>query len=85
MKTLFYGGKIITMAEPLYAEAVLVEDGRILAVGSKDALQSLAETFVDLHGATMLPGFIDAHSHLTEYATSSLQANLDGMVTHMTM
>lgn len=81
MKTLFYGGKIITMAEPLYAEAVLVEDGRILAVGSKDALQSLAETFVDLHGATMLPGFIDAHSHLTEYATSSLQPNLDGMVT----
>ena len=33
MKTLFYGGNIITMAEPLYAEAVLVEDAKIIAIG----------------------------------------------------
>ncbi len=79
MKTLFYGGKIITMAEPLYAEAVLVEDGKIVKVGTEAELRIDADEFVDLRGATMLPGFIDAHGHLTEFATASLQVNLDGM------
>ena len=79
MKTVFYGGKIITMAEPLYAEAVLVENGSILAVGSEAELRPMAETFVDLAGKTLLPGFVDAHGHLTEYATASLQVNLNGM------
>ena len=31
--TLYYGGTILTMEEDLYAEALLVEDGRIVAVG----------------------------------------------------
>lgn len=79
MKTLFYGGNIITMAEPLYAEAVLVENDKIIAVGSKSELYEFADEYIDLGGATMLPGFIDAHSHLTEYATASLQVNLDGI------
>lgn len=79
MKTLFYGGNIITMAEPLYAEAVLVENDKIIAVGSEAELHGLADEYVDLHGATMLPGFIDAHSHLTEYATTLTQVALNGI------
>ena len=79
MKTLFYGGNIITMADPLYAEAVLVEDEKIIAVGSETELRTKADNFVDLDGATMLPGFIDAHSHLTEYATTSMQVPLGGI------
>jgi len=78
MKTLFFGGSIITMAEPLYAEAVLVEDGRITAVGDERELRTYgADEYVDLGGAVMLPGFIDTHSHLTEYAEAALQADLD--------
>ncbi len=79
MKTLFYGGNIITMAEPLYAEAVLVEDKKIIAVGSKSELYDLADEYVNLSGATMLPGFIDAHSHMTEYATASREVALNGV------
>lgn len=81
MKTLFYNGKILTLADPLYAEAVLVEDGNILAVGNTSELQVIAGECekVDLQGATMLPGFIDAHSHITSFAATYSQANARGI------
>ena len=80
MKTLFYGGKILTMSDPMYAGGVLVEDGKItwispqspLPLGEKDC------TYVDLQGAVMLPGFVDAHSHFFQVATSMLQVSLNG-------
>lgn len=49
-------------------EAVLVGDnGRILAVGSRPALQRQAPnaTLVDLAGHTLIPGFNDAHVHVS--------------------
>ena len=64
MKTLFYGGKILTMDIPLYADAVLVEDGKITAVGRREELAGQApDAVINLEGKTMLPAFIDAHSH----------------------
>ena len=33
--------------------------------------------FVDLKGATMLPAFLDAHSHFSGYASSLLQVPLE--------
>ncbi len=66
MKQLYYNGNIITMneAQPK-AEAVLLEDGIIVAVGSNDELLKEREDadVLDLDGATVLPGFIDSHSH----------------------
>lgn len=81
MKTLYYGGKIITMAEPLYAEAVLVDGEEIAAVGDKEELTALAGDcrHVDLEGRTLMPGFIDAHSHFSQVAMSFLQVSLDGV------
>lgn len=66
-RTLFYGGTIVTV-DPDYPapEAVLIGDGRILDVGDLDQLQAQAGAdaqHVDLGGQTLLPGFIDAHSH----------------------
>lgn len=84
MKTLFYGGTIITMDDAApNAEAVLVENGTILAVGTKeDLLKQAGECQqVDLHGQTMLPGFIDPHSHFFQVATSLLQVSLNGAKT----
>ncbi|HTY40362.1 MAG TPA: amidohydrolase family protein [Thermoanaerobaculia bacterium] len=43
---------------------VVVQDGRIAAVGSGLAIPAGA-TVVDLGDATLLPGFIDSHTHLT--------------------
>lgn len=79
MKTLFHNGKILTLAEPLYAQAVLVEDGKIIGVGTEAELSGAADERIDLKGATLLPGFVDAHSHLTEYAISSIELNVDGI------
>ena len=50
------------VAEP---GAVLVEGDRIVAVGS-DAQAAAADRVVDLGDATLLPGLIDLHTHLTD-------------------
>lgn len=68
MQTLYYNGTIITVndAQP-QAEALLVENGRIAAVGTFDEVQQLADAQtekVDLQGKIMLPGFIDGHGHI---------------------
>lgn len=80
MKQLFYGGQILTMAEPLYAEAMLVENGMIMAVGSEERMRTIAGACeqINLHGATMMPGFIDPHSHFFQVATALLQISVDG-------
>ncbi|AHE97192.1 metal-dependent hydrolase [Thioalkalivibrio paradoxus ARh 1] len=64
---MFRGGTVVTVEEgqPL-AEAVAVGGGRILAVGSEAEIMALASPgteIVELDGATVLPGFIDAHGH----------------------
>ena len=84
MKSLFYNGTILTMAEPLYAEAVVVEDGMIVAVGDRESLLASCEDCekIDLNGATMLPGFIDAHGHISSFASTYSQANARGINTY---
>ena len=80
MKTLFYGGKILTMEDPLYAEALLAEDEKILNVGPEAELRAQAGDCeeVNLDGAVLLPGFIDPHSHFIQTAMAQLQVSLDG-------
>jgi hypothetical protein len=76
-QTLYHGGDIITMAgeEPNYAEALVQREGKIIFTGSKADAMARFEgkaDLVDLEGKTMLPGFMDAHSH---YINSLLVAN----------
>lgn len=80
-KTLYFGGEIITMAEPLYVEAILVDGGRILAVGSVVELERMVgpkDTRIDLKGGVMMPAFIDAHSHITSFSDTVGLVQLDG-------
>lgn len=61
------------------AESLAVFGGRILAVGDRDVLSGLigSETVVlDLKGRTVLPGFIDAHEHLSWFAENRLKLDL---------
>jgi hypothetical protein len=82
-------GEVHTLAEPgtdgaeptPAAEAVAVRDGRIVRVGSDYEVSFLAgvetET-VDLDGATLLPGFVDAHTHMTTVGRFAVHADLRG-------
>ncbi|MEG1595622.1 MAG: amidohydrolase [Lachnospiraceae bacterium] len=64
-ETLYYNGNILTMDEHYNnPEAVLVRDGKIAAVGAYEEFKG-TENQIDLKGATMAPGFIDGHSHIS--------------------
>src|SRR5580765_302076 len=61
-----HNGNIVTMnAREPRAQAVAISRGRILGVGSDADVLNLAAGAkkTDLGGKTVLPGFIDAHSH----------------------
>lgn len=78
---IIHGGPILTMAgdKPTYAEAVVVDDGKIVFVGSDaEAMkQKVAGTVVkDLGGQTLTPGFIDGHAHAQQFGTQAVGANL---------
>lgn len=45
--------------------AIMVENGRIKAVGTQGSLTQLDGRRIDLPGLTLVPGFIDMHVHLT--------------------
>ncbi len=78
-KQVYTGGKILTMEENVFAESVLVENGKIKAVGSNQDVLSLAKgaQLINLHGAVMIPAFIDAHSHISGYAFSLMQPSIE--------
>ncbi len=74
-----YNGTVITLEdEQPKATAVFVDKGKIVAVGSDSELRlHLKETtqIIDLKGATLLPGFIDPHTH--PVASSFLHGMID--------
>ena len=58
---------------------VVVSDGKIIAAGGSATIPDGAEV-IDLGDATLLPGFIDAHTHLTMmYSEDYARAALDGL------
>lgn len=79
-RLLFSGGPIVGMDPAVRGDAVLVEKGRISAVASLEELRAAAPdaVHVPLDGATLMPAFLDAHSHFTQTAFSFLQVSLDG-------
>ena len=64
---LFHNGNIITMEKDhQYPEAIYIEKGIIQSIGKYDVLKNkvLPSTkFIDLEGKTLMPGFIDSHTH----------------------
>ena len=62
-RTLFHNARFFVDEEGTWADAVVVDDDRFVFVGTEsDAPRTDAS--VDLAGRTVLPGFIDAHTHL---------------------
>jgi len=74
----FTNGRIITM-DPAFPspDVVVIEKGRIAAVGERALLAAHPDAALhDLRGRTLLPGFIDAHNHLSIAALQPLWADL---------
>lgn len=87
MSTVFYNGKIY-VEKGCFAEAVLVEDGIISAVGSNEEVLALAEStaqaegkaqveMVDCQGKTVIPGLNDSHMHLLMFGRNLSKVKTD--------
>ena len=76
----FCNGAVHTLTEPdETVEAVAVRDGRICRLGTTydvEFLVGVDTDVVDLAGRTLLPGFVDAHTHLTTVGRSLVHADL---------
>ena len=72
--TIFFNGVILTMdARSPQAQAIAIQDQKIRAVGQDDEILALREPdtrVIDLQGRTLLPGFVDAHTHILNDARS---------------
>ena len=78
---ILHNGKIVTMDDKSAStnpgtirQAVAIRDGKILAVGNNQPILLLKgpqTKIVDLKGRTVVPGIIDTHSHLYDYALDS--------------
>lgn len=71
-----FDGKSNALLKP---GVVVVTDGKITAAGASAAIPAGAEV-IELGDATLLPGFIDAHTHLTGmYSEDYARAMLSGL------
>lgn len=61
------------------ANAVVVKNGKIIAVGDADTLERKyqAKNIMDAGNKALYPGFIDAHAHFYEYGLGLQEAKLE--------
>ncbi len=67
---IYHGGTLYTVNQEFeIVEAVAIQDGKFVAVGSENDILSSYESnkTIDLAGKSVYPGFIDAHTHFFRY------------------
>jgi imidazolonepropionase-like amidohydrolase len=78
VKTLFRAARVHTLGHPPLGEWVLVDGRHVQRVGAGEP--PAADRVVELPGCTILPGFIDAHVHLTgESSDDWYRAAVEGL------
>lgn len=81
-----FHGQIYTQAEPQrIVEAIAIQDGRVLAVGSDEEMLALANNKtqrINLDGRPVYPGFADGHAHLVGVGTSLENLDLVGTTSY---
>ena len=85
MGEIWYGGTIYTMREENEkVEAVYIENGTIVDIGSKEELENqyAAVTLHDLKGKTMIPGLVDSHMHLIGHGERLLRLDLSNCTSY---
>ena len=83
----YHNGKVITVDERFsLVQAFAVREGKIMAVGTNSEVQDLAgpnTRRLDLKGKTVIPGLIDTHSHLFDYAPANWRKDLEALEPRM--
>ena len=79
---IFFGGHILTMDDQYPSiEAIAIQNGKITAVGGKNEIMKLKSwktNVCNLHGKTLMPGFIEAHCHPIATAILSQVVDVSG-------
>ncbi len=78
---ILHGGVIYTQDGGQIVEAIALQDGRVLAVGTDDDIRKLASRRteqIDLEGRAVYPGFADAHAHLVGIGLAAVRLDLVG-------
>jgi len=76
---IIHHAKIYTVDENFsIAEAMVVRDGKIIAIGKNDDIlkQYESDSMTDAKGKAVFPGFNDAHAHFVGYGSSLQRVNL---------
>ncbi|UCE81122.1 MAG: amidohydrolase [Methanobacteriota archaeon] len=76
----YYNGRVVTFAPGRkVVHAIAVADGRIIAVGSDAEIRRSAprgSEKTDLGGKTVVPGFIDSHTHFIQMGVDAMSVDL---------
>ncbi len=82
--TTFTNLKACTMAGNDYGmiddAAIVVTEGRIVAIGERKAIQHKSDQTIDLQGALVTPGLIDCHTHIVHagHRANEFEMRLNG-------
>jgi predicted amidohydrolase YtcJ len=79
VRSILYRNGVIHSAADPFAEAILVDDGVVAWLGADDTAAGLAaraDRVIDLDGALVTPGFVDAHAHVLETGLSADSVDL---------
>ena len=66
-RTIIRAGRLLDVktGQMLTDQAIVIEGDKIVRVGGQFKAVAPGETYIDLSHATVLPGLIDAHTHIT--------------------
>ncbi|KXH80850.1 amidohydrolase [Sporosarcina sp. HYO08] len=77
MRKIWHNGTFHTMEKEGDAvEALLTENGKIVATGTYAEFKGQADHEVDLKGAVLYPGFVDSHMHVIGHGEKLLRLDL---------
>ncbi|HEX9908340.1 MAG TPA: amidohydrolase [Thermoplasmata archaeon] len=80
--SVYYNARIHTLDPKLKsAEALAIEAGKVVALGDSQWVRNVAARGCEKHdlgGRTVLPGFIDCHTHFIQMGVDSLHTDLSG-------